>query len=215
MSNRLLDNRSFNKLAVNRLEAQAIRSDNVQPSQPSYLFSVLLENGTFERNNTGGTLTFDLNSENNNVIQFSDRPFRQTQNISLTDFVDLFTLGDSNSFEEDPPNMILAHSQEQRTYKMKLSSQSNNQVVFTLELLPGETHNLNTVTGRMSVFVDDGLGLSDNSRNTFDDGQRVAVVAGLFSVAARGVRNTIQARSGAEYTEEVAADDFEDLAEDF
>jgi hypothetical protein len=215
MSNRLLDNRSFNKLAVNRLEAQAIRSDNVQPSQPSYLFSVLLENGTFNRNNTGGTLTFDIGTENNNVIQFSDRPFRQTQNISLTDFVDLFTLGDSNSFEEDPPNMILAHSQEQRTYKMKLSSQSNNQVVFTLELLPGETHNLNTVTGRMSVFVDDGLGLSDNSRNTFDDGQRVAVVAGLFSVAARGVRNTIQARSGAEYTEEVAADDFEDLAEDF
>jgi hypothetical protein len=215
MSNRLLDNRSFNKLAVNRLEAQAIRSDNVQPSQPSYLFSVLLENGTFNRNNTGGTLTFDIGTENNNVIQFSDRPFRQTQNISLTDFVDLFTLGDSNSFEEDPPNMILAHSQEQRTYIMKLSSKSNNQVVFTLELLPGETHNLNTVTGRMSVFVDDGLGLSDNSRNTFDDGQRVAVVAGLFSVAARGVRNTIQARSGAEYTEEVAADDFEDLAEDF
>ena len=157
-SNSLLDNRSFNKLAVNRLEAQAIRSDNIQPASESisYLFSVLLENGTFERNNTGGTLTFDLNNENNDVIEFSDRPFRQTDKISMISFVDLFTLGGSNSFEEDPPNIVVAHSEEQRTYIMKLSSQNNNQVVFTLELLPGETHDLTTVTGRMSLFVDDG-----------------------------------------------------------
>ncbi len=157
MSKRLLDNRSFNKLSVNRLEAQTIRSDNVLPTKPSYLFSVLLKNGTFQRNNTGGTLTFDLNNENNDVIQFSDRPFRQTQYISLKDFVTAFTLGGSNSFEKDPPNMVVAHSEEQRTYIMKLSSQSNNQVVFTLELLPGETHNLITVTGRMNLFVDDSF----------------------------------------------------------
>ena len=30
MSTRLLDNRYFDKLSVNRLEAQAIRSDNIQ-----------------------------------------------------------------------------------------------------------------------------------------------------------------------------------------
>ena len=149
MSTRLLDNRYFDKLSVNRLEAQAIRSDNI-----SYLFSVLLENGTFERNNTGGTLTFDLGTENNDVIQFSDRPFRQTQNIDILEFVNLFTLSGSDSFEKDPPNMVLVHNEEQRTYIMRLSSQSNNQVVFTLELLPGETHDLTTVTGRMSLFVD-------------------------------------------------------------
>jgi hypothetical protein len=108
----------------------------------------------FQRNNIGGTLTFDLGSENNNVIQFSDRPFRQTENISITEFVDLFTLSGSNSFEEDPPNMVLVHNEEQRTYEMKLSSKSNNQVVFTLELLPGENHNLTTLTGRMNLFVD-------------------------------------------------------------
>ena len=50
--------------------------------------------------------------------------------------------------------MVLVHNEEQRTYIMRLSSQSNNQVVFTLELLPGETHDLTTVTGRMSLFVD-------------------------------------------------------------
>ena len=135
MSQRLLDSHFYNKLSVNRLQAQAIRSDNVLPASEtiSYLFSVLLENGTFERNNTGGTLTFDLNVENNDVIQFSDRPFRKTQNISLTDFISVFTLSGSNSFEKDPPNMVVAHSEEQRTYVMKLSSQSNNQVVFTLE----------------------------------------------------------------------------------
>ena len=154
MSQRLLDNRYFDKLLVNRLQAQAIRSDNVQPPQISYLFSVLLENGTFERNKTGGTLIFDLNTENNDVIQFSDRPFRKTENISITEFVNLFTLGGSNSFEKDPPNMVLVHNEEQRTYEMKLSSQSENQAIFTLLLLPGETHDLTTVTGRMSLFVD-------------------------------------------------------------
>ena len=112
MSSRLLDNHSFNKLSVNRLQAQAIRSDNILPTQPSYLFSVLLENATFERNNTGGTLTFDLNVENNDVIQFSDRPLRQTQNISLTDFVSVFTAGGPDSFKEDPPNMVLVHNEE-------------------------------------------------------------------------------------------------------
>ena len=167
-SNSLLDNRSFNKLAVNRLDAQAIRSNNIQPASESisYLFSVLLENGTFQRNNTGGTLTFDLNNENNDVIEFSDRPFRQTDKISIKSFVDLFTLGDSNSFEEDPPNIVVAHSEEQRTYVMKLSSQNNNQVVFTLELLPGETHDLTTVTGRMSLFVDDAV---DDASNYYDN----------------------------------------------
>ena len=158
-SNSLLDNRSFNKLAVNRLETQALRSNNIQSETISYLFSVLLENGTFERNNTGGNLTYDLNAENNDVIVFSDRPFRKTNKISMTSFVALFTLDGSNSFEEDPPNIVVAHSEEQRTYVMKLSSQNNNQVVFTLELLPHETHDLTTVTGIMNLFVDN----SDNS----------------------------------------------------
>jgi hypothetical protein len=211
MSNRLLDNRSFNKLAVNRLEAQAIRSDNVQPSQPSYLFSVLLENGTFNRNNTGGTLTFDIGTENNNVIQFSDRPFRQTQKISISTFVNYFTLGGSDSFKEDPPNMVLAHSQEQRTYIMKLSSKSNNQVVFTLELLPGETHNLNTVTGRMSVFVDDffddlgedfydfGKDIDDGAKDTEQDVVKAgSQIGGIFTSTNK--EKTIEADASGDIT---------------
>lgn len=92
--------------------------------------------------------------ENNDVIQFSERPFRETDKITIQNFVNLFTLSGPDSFKEDPPNMVLVHSEEQRTYVMKLSSQSNNQVVFTLELLPGETHNLTNVTGKMNLFVD-------------------------------------------------------------
>ena len=152
-SNSLLDNRSFNKLAVNRLEAQAIQSDNISSQTPSYLFSAVFDNATFDRNSTGGTLTF-TKDDVVSIIQFSDRPFRKTENISITEFVNLFTLGGSNSFEKDPPNMVLVHNEEQRTYEMKLSSQSENQAIFTLLLLPGETHDLTTVTGRMSLFVD-------------------------------------------------------------
>ena len=201
MSTRLLDNRYFDKLSVNRLEAQAIRSDNIQPAfeNISYLFSVLLENATFQRNNTGGTLTFDLNVENNNVIQFSDRPFRQTQNISITDFINLFTLGGSDSFEKDPPNMVLVHNEEQRTYIMKLSSQSNNQVVFTLELLPGETHNLTNITGRMNLFVDNTqINLIDTERENYtfsDEGGNLTVrnnITGTLTISSNNVTVNIQ-----------------------
>ena len=48
-SNSLLNNRSFNKLAVNRLDAQKIRSNNISSYTPSYLFSAVF-NGDFIRN---------------------------------------------------------------------------------------------------------------------------------------------------------------------
>ena len=40
-SSTLLSNKIFNKLQVNRLEALAIRSDNIFPLTPSYLFSAI------------------------------------------------------------------------------------------------------------------------------------------------------------------------------
>ena len=41
-SSSLLSNKIFNKLEVNRLEALAIRSDNISSLTPSYLFLLFL-----------------------------------------------------------------------------------------------------------------------------------------------------------------------------
>jgi hypothetical protein len=161
-SNSLLDNRYFKQLAVNRLEAQAIQSDNISSQTPSYLFSAVFDNATFDRNSTGGTLTIDSNFIKS-IIRFSDRPLRLSAEISFDEFVSLFSILDSgsNTFDEDPPNAVLVHKEEQRTYIVKLLSSDLNSVIFNLELLPGETHNMNTVNGSMNLFVD-GLTLNES-----------------------------------------------------
>ena len=154
-SSSLLPSKYFDKLQVNRLKANAIKSDNIYTESPSYLFSAVFNNAQFDRNNTGGTLRFTKN-DIESVIQFTDRPFRQTQNITYEDFVSLFNANvvGTNTFAEDPPNAVLVHSEEQRTYKVILSSSTENEAVFNLELLPGEIHNLTSMSGRMNLFVD-------------------------------------------------------------
>ena len=162
-SSRILDSRYFDKLVVNRLDAQEIKSGTSGPfgpsgpSGPSYLFSLLLKDATFKPNTTGGTLTFDLPlHSNDNVIMFSDRPFRQTSFISFTEFISAFTSDNSNnSFEKDPPNAVLTHSEEQRTYIVRYSATDSTTVTFNLELLPGETNvSSEVIKGQMNLFVD-------------------------------------------------------------
>ena len=153
-SKSLLSNKAFNRLSVNRLDAISIRSDNISSASPSFLYSILFNFATFKRNNTGGQLIIGIDQKNSSVIQFSDRPFRQQKTITLYDFILLFFVNQQNSFSQDPPNVVLTHSNEQRTYKMIFSSITDKQLVYNLELLPGETHNLSEVSGRMSLFVD-------------------------------------------------------------
>ena len=153
-SSSLLPSKYFDKLQVNRLKANDIKSDNIYPERPSYLFSAVFNNATFDRNESGGILTITKN-DIESIIQFSDRPFRQTQNIDFDIFISLFEVTGNNSFEEDPPNGVLTHSEEQRTYIIRLLNSENDKATFSLELLPGETHNLTTISGRMNLFVDD------------------------------------------------------------
>ena len=155
-SNSLLSNKAFNRLSVNRLDAQAIRSDNISSANPSFLYSILFKFATFTRNNTGGKLIINVDQKFDSVIQFSDRPFRQQKTITLYDFILLFLNNQQNSFSQDPPNAVLSHQLEQRTYKMTFDSITDKQLVYNMDLLPGETHDMSEVSGRMSLFVDDG-----------------------------------------------------------
>lgn len=154
VSSRILSSKALNKLQANRLDAQAIRSDNIlpiDPNGPSYFFSVVFNNCNFTRDSTGGTLTF-TRSDVDSIIQYSDRPFRQTDKISFEEFGTI--LSGSNTFAEDPSNAVLVHEEEQRTYIVRLAFSDSNLATFNLELLPGESHNLGNVNGRMSFFVD-------------------------------------------------------------
>ena len=155
-SSSLLHSKYFDKLQVNRLKANDIKSDNIYPIDPnglSYLFSAIFNNSIFNRNESGGTLTISKDNTKS-IIQFSDRPFRQTGNIDFDTFVSLFDTTGNNSFEEDPPNCVLIHDEEQRTYIIRLLNSNTDNATFSLELLPRETHNLTTVEGRINLFFD-------------------------------------------------------------
>ena len=56
---------------------------------PSYLFSAVLSDAQFDRTQTGETLTITKNNIES-ITEFTDRPFRQTNNIDYDIFVNLF-----------------------------------------------------------------------------------------------------------------------------
>ena len=147
-SSRILSSKAVNKLQVNRLDAQAIRSDNIRSLTPSFLFSLNFT-GRFNRNSNGGELIINVNKVNS-IIQFSDRPFRQTNFITFNQFIDLF----SGTFLRNPPNGGLVYNEEQRSYIITLNNFTQNEATFNLSLLPGETHNISNLNGVMNLFVD-------------------------------------------------------------
>ena len=153
-SSSILNSLNVNKLTVNRLHALSIRSNNISSLTPSYLYSLVFTNATFDRSHNGGTLTIS-GVDTESIIEFSDRPFRQSNNnFSFSDFINLFKIISDNSFNVDPPNGVLLYNGEQRTYKITYKSGSENEAEFDLTLLPGESHDLTTVSGKMSLFVD-------------------------------------------------------------
>lgn len=150
----LSSNRYFDKLVVNRLQAQQIKTDLIVPTGPKYLYSVLLNDSSLDRTESGGTLTF-LKSDVENIIRFTDRPLRETDNnYNINTFVELFKIKSNNSFEEDPPNLVMSNLEEQRSYSVISVNENENQVKFELKLLPGQSHKETILTGRMTMFVD-------------------------------------------------------------
>jgi len=71
-------------------------------------------------------------------------------------FVLLFLSKSPNSFEEDPPNVVLSFNNKQQSFTMSLTESNNNNTTFHLKLLDGEDHILEEVTNNktMNLFVD-------------------------------------------------------------
>ena len=156
-SSSTLPNKYFNRLQVNRLQAQNSKITTLDSSDPKYLFSLLLNKATLTKTSGGGTLTFTKDKVES-VIEFTERPLKLTKTISIDSFIDLFSPGiaGDNTFSEDPPNSVLVFKEEQKTYQLKTAtSDGNGNYTIELNLIDGETHdNLNPVTDIMSLFVD-------------------------------------------------------------
>ena len=173
-----LSSKYFNKLNVNKLVANTAEINDfsvLNPQNPSYLYSLLLTSATLNKTTTGGTLTF-IKSEVDSVIEFTDRPFRKTNNnYSIDYFIDLFYVVGNNTFSDDPPNGVLVTENGQKTYELltAVSNVPGTNYTIELKLIDSETHsNLQDETGRMSFFVDGSPALFKAQANELAKGRQ-------------------------------------------
>ena len=102
----------------------------------------------------GTTLTLDEVTPS--TLYFSDRPKRIVGHMTTADFVELWGEGD-NSFEEDPPNAVLAflepgdQAPEDAVVVIKQPRLENGHLSYTIETLEGTVP---TQTGPVTLFID-------------------------------------------------------------
>lgn len=160
-SSSLLDNRYMKQLVVNRLDAQTIRSENINDG-PNFMFSLICNNALIE-NSSNNELILTLNKSNTNITKFTDRPIRISENnYSFDTFSALFYLDkEFNSFESDPPNGVISDGINQQTFVFTHElheSFENDEIDSTLKLklvtLNNEDIIIKTGINNYNIFID-------------------------------------------------------------
>ena len=160
-SSSLLPSKNYDKLQVNRLKANAIKSDNISPETPEYLFSLTDKQGLYQNN------IITINKDTLDLIVFTDRPLRyqnQVNGKNAKDLIEeLFSENTSNSFTEDPPNLTLVTKDGQNAYQVeKFEIINNNQLQFMVSPLRNEISNivssdLPEIEGNVTMFIDSSI----------------------------------------------------------
>ena len=102
----------------------------------------------------GATLT--LKGVTPSTLYFSDRPKRIVGHMTTAEFVDLWAEGD-NSFEEDPPNAVLAflepgdEAPEDAVVVIQQPRLENGQLSYSIKTLEGTVP---TQAGPVTLFID-------------------------------------------------------------
>jgi hypothetical protein len=102
----------------------------------------------------GKTLT--LHRVTPSTLYFSDRPQRVVGHMKTTDFVELWDEGE-NSFEQDPPNAVLAflepgdEAPEDAVVVIRHPRLSDGQLSYAIEVLEGV---LPDKSGPVTLFID-------------------------------------------------------------
>ena len=102
---------------------------------PSYLFVLQAEKGTLKSLGKDGLFKLTLkHTDVNNVIEFSDRPYRMVKYITADQLKNSWNKG-TNSFESDPPNAVLmAKGHKAQIIVLKGMTVTNDNVSFQVHL---------------------------------------------------------------------------------
>ena len=124
----------------------------------SWLFS-LQSAGTTDFDQSSSVLSVPVGS----LVGFSDRPFRDIQDLTLTDFVALWDDTSEDSFSADPPNAALTYWDSDATDAVAHTvivemtgnvSSAGNVVSMKLQILSPSGAVLPTKMYRASLFID-------------------------------------------------------------
>ena len=105
---------------------------------------------------TSDGMTLTLKDVTPSTLYFSDRPKRIVGHMTTADFVDLWAEGD-NSFEEDPPNAVLAflepgdEAPEDAVVVIQQPRLENGQLSYSIKTLEGTVP---TQAGPVTLFID-------------------------------------------------------------
>ena len=132
----------------------------------SWLFS-LQSAGTTDFDQSSSVLSVPVGS----LVGFSDRPFRDIQDLKLTDFVALWDDTSEDSFSADPPNAALTYWDSDATDAVAHTviveitgpvSSAGNVLSMKLQILSPSGAVLPTKMYRASLFIDNcGGGFAD------------------------------------------------------
>ena len=105
---------------------------------------------------TSDGMTLTLKDVTPSTLYFSDRPKRIVGHMTTVDFVDLWAEGD-NSFEEDPPNAVLAfleagyEAPEDAVVVIQQPRLENGHLSYSIKTLDGTVP---TQAGPVTLFID-------------------------------------------------------------
>ena len=108
------------------------------------------------RGATSDGTNLTLNGVTPSTLYFSDRPQRVVGHMATSDFVQLWSEGD-NSFEEDPPNAVLAFLEpgddapEDAVVVIQEPRLENGNLTYSIQPLEG---GLPAQTGPVTLFID-------------------------------------------------------------
>jgi hypothetical protein len=149
----------------------AAKTDATPKESDSWLFS-LQSAGTTDFYQSSGVLSVPVG----NLAGFSDRPFRDVQDLKLTDFVALWADTSKDSFSADPPNAALTYWDSDATDAVAHTviveitgpvSSAGNVLSMKLQILSPSGAVLPTKMYRASLFIDEG---NFNQDGTDEDG---------------------------------------------
>jgi len=149
-SSTILSDLFVNRLYVNRLKAVALNPTI------TYLFSLILHDSSFDENSN--ILTLRINNDNDSMITFTDRPIKNF-NINKNIVEDLKFLFNTISFQNDPPNGVIIHNNNQYPYQLILNNIYDNIIEFKCNPLKDNVQNIydlltNYNNEKISIFID-------------------------------------------------------------